>query len=253
MKLSVLMTVFNEADFLDYAIRGCLPFVDDLVIVEGAYKETISLGQPARSSDGTLEIIEKYKNEPKVHILYANEQTDKDQRNVGLKRIKELNPDGWTIIIDGDEIYKPSTFQIIKNLTKNFDKQGIRASYFRSITFVNDLDHYCYQDFPRLFKITPECEFINDNFMSWKDASWTPPFITQTPSIKYYHYSFAKRKERIELKKRWWETRFGTEFDYGWHLKDNKWADKGHTIYKFIGTHPEVLDTHKLVGQNEQT
>jgi hypothetical protein len=75
------MTVYSEVDFLDYAIRSALPYIDDLVIVEGAYLETINLKKPARSTDGTLDIIEKYKNNPKVHVIYANELSDPQQRN----------------------------------------------------------------------------------------------------------------------------------------------------------------------------
>ena len=43
MKLSVLMTVYNEKEFVEYAIRSCLPYVDHLVVVEGAYQEVIDL------------------------------------------------------------------------------------------------------------------------------------------------------------------------------------------------------------------
>lgn len=244
-KLSVLMTVFNEADFIDYAIRGCLPFVDDLVIVEGSYLETQKLGQPARSDDGTCQIIEKYRNEPKVHIISANGQTDKDQRNVGLSKIKELNPDGWLLIIDGDEVYNPSSFTLIKKLTENLDRQNMKGAYFNSLTFVNDLNHYTNQQFPRLFKITPECTFINDNFMSWKNASWTEKFITKISYIQYYHYSFVKNRNRTELKKQWWETRFGTPFDYGWKYNEKGLLeDKNHTIFEFKGHHPEIMKGH---------
>lgn len=238
------MTVFNEADFIDYSIRCCLPYVDDLVIVEGSYLETQKLGQPERSNDGTVEIIEKYRTDPKVKIIYANAQTDKDQRNIGLQKIKEINPNGWLLIIDGDEVYIPQTFPLIKKTMANLERQGFKAAYFRSNTFVNDMNHYTLQEFPRLFKITPECTFTNDNFMYWNGAEWTSRFVTKFSFIQYYHYSFMKDIKRIELKKKWWETRFGTPFDYGWHLENNQWKDKGHTIYEFKGQHPEIMQSH---------
>jgi len=87
--LSVLMTVYNEVDFLDYAIRGALSFADELVIVEGAYKETIKLGKSPRSDDGTLDIIHTWCHEGNVRVIYANEESDKDQRNVGLRKIQQ--------------------------------------------------------------------------------------------------------------------------------------------------------------------
>ena len=57
MRLSVLMTIYDEAEFVDSAIRSALPYVDDLVIVEGAYEETIKPGRSPRSTDGTIDII----------------------------------------------------------------------------------------------------------------------------------------------------------------------------------------------------
>lgn len=249
------MTVFNEADFIDYSIRCCLPFVDHLVIVEGSYLETQKLGQPARSNDGTCEIIEKYRKDPKVHILYENGHTDKDQRNFGLNKIKELNPDGWLLIIDGDEVYSPQTFTLIKSTIKNLDRQNLKAAYFKSLTFVNDLNHYTLQEFPRLFKITPECKFINDNFMEWKDAAWDGRFITKISYVQYYHYSFVKSdRNRFKLKKDWWETRFGSnynntgkKFEYDWYENESgKLYSPNHKIFEFKGKHPEIIQSHPL-------
>lgn len=248
-KLSALMTIYNEIDFVDCAIRGCLEYVDHLVIVEGAYQETISLGQSPRSNDGTLDIIEKYRNNPKVTILFANEKTDKDQRNIGLAKIKELNPNGWMLIIDGDEVYKPNSFKMVRNLTTLLDKSNKKAAYFKSLTFVNNINEYCEQEFPRLFKITEECCFVNDNFMTWKNSNWTAEHVIKTNYIHYYHYSFVKKhRERFSLKKNWWETRFGNDhnngkkFEYDWYIDDKgKISSPNHKICKFIGEHPEVI------------
>jgi hypothetical protein len=257
-KLSVLMTVYNEADFVEYAIRACLPHVDHLVIVEGAYQETIDLGAEPRSTDGTIEVItETLKHPPapkmfledRLYILEANEKTDKDQRNIGLEKIKELNPDGWLLIIDGDEVYEKNTFSMIKILCHTMDKQKRLAAYFKSLTFVNDFCSFTEQEFPRLFKITPECKFCNDNFMEWSDLGidWFSPYILKIPYVKYYHYAFCKGLERFEQKKKWWETRFGEPFDYGWKANENgKISDSNHVIREYTGEHPVIMKGHSL-------
>jgi glycosyltransferase involved in cell wall biosynthesis len=253
MQLSVLMTVYNEADFVDYAIRACLPHVDNLVIVEGAYQETIRLNKSPRSTDGTCEIVEKYKDHPKVSIIYANEESDKDQRNVGLNKIKELNPDGWLLIIDGDECWTEATLLQVKKLMQMFDKQGIKACYFQSLTFVNDLEHYTNQEFPRLFKITQDCTFTNDNFMKWGNLGWNSPHVMKY-HLKYFHYSFVKSKERFNTKRDWWMHRgLGKDFDYGWHMDDNgRIYDAGHKIFKFTGKHPEIIKDHPLMKKQRK-
>jgi len=248
MTLNVLMTVYNESEFVEYAIRSCLPYVGNLVIVEGAYQETIKLGMSSRSTDGTLEIIEKFRNDPKVSIIYANENTDKDQRNVGLEAIKKLDPGGWLLIIDGDEVYEMLTLKQAHLLSRAFERTGKYAAYFTSMTFVNDFKHYTLQEFPRLFKLTSKCEFVNDNFMKWDhDERWDSTYVTKIPHMKYFHYAFCKDTQRFELKKKWWETRFGKPFDYGWKVgEDGKITDKNHRIYEFTGKHPEIMKGHRL-------
>jgi hypothetical protein len=266
MRLSVLMTVYNEAEFLDYAIRGCLPHVDDLVIVEGAYQESVKVGASERSTDGTCAIIKKWLENQKsfadAKIIHAeaNEHTDKDQRNVGLTIVKKLNqhvnlprfdPSQWLLIIDGDEVYEPKTFELLRGICKRMEVQQQYAAYLTSLTFVNDLKHYTTQEFPRLFKVTPGSEFVNDNFMVWKERNfgWSAPHVIKLPHIKYYHYAFCKNKERFLLKKKWWETRFGRPFDYGWHIDDEgKIKDPNHKIYEFTGKHPDVMRDHPLHG-----
>jgi hypothetical protein len=262
-KLSVLMTVYNEADFVEYAIKSCLEYVDHLVIVEGAYQETIRLGASPRSTDGTRKKIFdmfRFKQEPqteedptvrystdKVFYIEANGETDKDQRNVGLQKIKELNPDGWFMIIDGDEVYEPSVFHMIKSATRTMERTNKYGAYFKSLTFVNDPNHYTEQEFPRLFRITPEAKFSNDNFLEWPDKklSWTLPHVIKIPYIRFFHYSFCKSKERFELKKKWWETRFGGTFDYGWHInEEGKIEDPNHEIYEYKSNHPTVMKDH---------
>jgi len=255
------MTVYNEADFIRFAMSSCLDLVDHLVIVEGAYQETIKLGASPRSTDGTIEKIKECKKVydqldgataifnrggSKIHYIEANEQTDKDQRNVGLKKIKELDSD-WLLIIDGDEVFNPNTFKQIRNYCNLMDKNNKKVSYFQSLTFVNDLDHFCYQKFPRLFKIEPNCKFVNDNYMHYEDLPVFGDHIIENLNIKYFHFAFVKGLERFEIKKKWWETRFGKPFDYGWHVgEDGKLQDTNHKIYEFTGKLPKILDNHPL-------
>jgi hypothetical protein len=272
------MTVYNEAEFVEYAIRACLPYVDDLVIVEGAYQETIRCGAEPRSTDGTCYIAQKYlfpsgshmgeidpyrgdnphekeywemfeqSSSSKVWYIEANEETDKDQRNVGLEKIKELNPDGWVLIIDGDEVYTKENFMMIRNIMKTMESQDKRGAYFKSLTFVNDFDHFTEQEFPRLFRVTPGCTFVNDNYMTWEDTGWHLGSVLKIPYLRYHHYAFVKGKERFELKKKWWETRFEEPFDYGWHVnEDGEIDDPNHKILPYGGKHPEILKDHPRI------
>jgi glycosyltransferase involved in cell wall biosynthesis len=242
--LSAVMTVYNESEYVDFAIQSCISHVDQLVVVEGAYQETISLGKSPRSTDGTLEILEKWKNNPKVLLIYANEKTDKDQRNIGLNAIKKTNADGWILIVDGDEVHKNSMLTALKSICMRMEKYGQYAAYFSSFTFVNDFNHYTKQEFPRLFRISPKCHFIDDNYMEWPDHNkkWNAQSVIKLPYISYFHYAFCKNKERFLTKKEWWETRFKNHFKYDWEINEqNQIVSSTHKILPFSGSHPEVI------------
>ncbi len=247
--VNVLATVYNEEAFLDYSIRSYLPYVKSLTVVEGAYRESIAIGAPPRSTDRTQRIINSYSGH-KVSSIEANEKSDAHQRNVGLRHILKTDPNGWLLIIDGDEVYDPITFRMIQALIGKMNNCGAKAAYFKSLTFVNDLNYYTEQEFPRLFKLSPDCTFVNDNYMRWgHDTNFGPPNVIRAPNIKFYHYSFCKGNERFALKKKWWETRFNQHFDYSWRLdEDGKISDRGHIIRPFLGRHPEVMKGHPLYG-----
>ena len=254
MKLSILSTVFNESAFLEYSLNSYLEYVDFVALVEGSYLETQKLGASARSDDGTIEIIEKYRNDPKVHIVYANEQTDKDQRNVGYKKIKELNPDGFLLIIDGDEVYQPQTFDLIYSTMKMMRKTDKKVAYFNSITFINDLKHYTNQFFPRLFDLKNSVEFVNDNYLSWNEPLKAEQGLYGQgfSPIKYHHFAFTKGKERFLLKKHWWETRFGKPFKYSWYVDENgKINDKTHQIFLYEGKFPDIMKSHPMMQKEK--
>jgi glycosyltransferase involved in cell wall biosynthesis len=256
--LSVLMTVYNENRFIDKSISACLPYVDHLVIVEGAYQEVIKLGKPPRSSDGTIKTIHDIfslsemssqfiLNMPDgkvVQYIEANELSDKDQRNVGLEAIKKLNPDGWLLIIDGDEIYDPDTFSQIKVVAHTMQRQDRLAAHFKSVTFVNDARHCVNQNYPRLFRITPGCKFVNDNFMAWNDRGigWFTPYVIKIPYVRFYHFAFCKGLDRLEMQNQWWNTRFNKPVNRGWDVdKTGKIVNPYAEIEEFDGKLPIVM------------
>jgi hypothetical protein len=187
-------------------------------------------------------VCAKWTPYPKVSIRHVNLESDKDHRNVGLDVLRNEGCD-WLLIVDGDEVYTEATLNQVKALAKNCDRQGIKAAYFQSMTFVNDLQHFTLQEFPRLFKITPDCKFTDDNFMHWGLLGWSAPHVIKSPNIKYHHYSFCKGKERFETKKQWWESRFNKPFKYSWNIDaDGSISDAGHKVYEYTGKHPENVE-----------
>ena len=78
---------------------------------------------------------------------------------------------------------------------------------------------------------------IQDNYLQWKDRGidWCEPYIIKMPQISYYHFAFTKGLKRFELKQKWWQTRFGHNFDYGWHVNgEGKISDPNHKIFYLL-------------------
>jgi glycosyltransferase involved in cell wall biosynthesis len=244
MKLGAICTAYNEVKFIECSLLSIIDHVDCISLVEGSYKERIALGQSPRSTDGTLEVISNFISNQDINkkIVYkqANEESDAHQRNVSLDVLKQKNCD-WVIIVDMDEVYTPQIFKLIHKVIDTNKKQDV--FYHTCKTFVNDFDKYVKQQFPRLFRLYEDTEFVNDNFVNCNGKEW-PELSKTIIDTQYFHYGFMKGEECFRAKKQWWENRFGDrEFHYDWHIGDNgKITPEGHKVYKFDSSkHPEVI------------
>jgi glycosyltransferase involved in cell wall biosynthesis len=235
MIIGALMTVYNEAEYADYAIRSALEQVDYLSIVEGAYQETLKMnpGKTPRSNDGTLDIISRYKDHPKVNIIYANEKSDPQQRNVGLQFLKDKRCD-WILIIDADEIWDTYEYECLKDKLEAVspDVETIKLDI---LVFVNNFLTYTNQTMSRVFRMHDDLIFISDNETQYhyKFINWHEP--------KFFHYAYVKNKDRFNTKINWWKCRGGSD----WFVdKDGNYYSPNHTLYHFYDGHPCIMESH---------
>jgi len=92
------INAYNEADMIEDCVEALRPYVDKIVIVDGAYKAYPHTCP--RSINGTLEII---KNISDIFISQARAWEDEvEKRNAYL--IGEVGD--WYIVVDADEIIK---------------------------------------------------------------------------------------------------------------------------------------------------
>lgn len=235
MIIGGLMTVYNEAEYVDYAIRAALECVDYLSIVEGAYIETLKTnpGKGPRSNDGTLDIIEKYKNHPKVNIIYANEKSDPQQRSCGLTFLKEKKCD-WMIIIDGDEVWEEESFDILRNKLEVISPE-VETIKLDILVFVNNFLTYTKQTMPRIFRIHDDLTFISDNDTQYyqKFINWNDP--------TFFHYAYVKNIDRFITKVNWANFRGRSD----WFINEKgEYYSPNHQLFYFYGDHPNVMKKH---------
>lgn len=242
MKIGVLMTAFNEAEYLDWAIRGIKDWADYVVIVEGAYLSTIrtSVEVTLRSTDGTSDIIKKHVDNEKVFLIETNQESDPQQRQVGLNKIKELGCE-WMMIVDGDEIYNKEDLNSIRNQVEARANEDIPDVFtIEQIVFVNDFKHWCPMTMNRLFRLNDDSKFYSDN-----DVSNGKPNISvgRIIDVMMYHYSYVKSKDRFLIKNRWANDR-NPQGDCGWYLKDDKYISRDNVVFLFDGDHPDIMRDH---------
>ena len=235
MIIGGLMTVYNEVEYADYAIRAALECVDYLSIVEGAYQETLKMNpdKSLRSNDGTLEIIAKYKDHPRVNIIYANELSDPQQRNRGVQFLKDRECD-WMVIIDGDEVWEDWAFEELKERLDAAAPE-IETIKLDILVFVNNFVTYTNQTMSRVFRMHGDLQFISDN-----ETQYYKNYINwHSPS--FFHYAYVKNLDRFKTKINWWKCRGGSD----WFVnKDGVYYSPNHTLYHFYDGHPIIMHDH---------
>lgn len=252
------MAVYNEALYLDYALRSIEPYVDGIAIVEGAYQNAVALGLSPRSTDGTLEILEAWRSHPKVRIRHANEPEEPQQRQKAVELLREswnvAADRDWMFLVDGDEIHAESDLRGMREFLAAAAQRGRYGLFVDNLCFVNDFWHYTPLLAARFFRLTPGLTFVGDCEVVWPDRNlgwhsyarvvhlgwgshWWPILfvdrhgdrhIATVPHAQFrqYHYSYCKGRERFEIKRDWWRKSRG-DSTWGWEMVDGRVEWKG--------------------------
>lgn len=142
-KLVACYSVLNEGAFLKYSLQSVLPYVDKVIIVEGAYQNHVPANYNTEYSiDNTWSIIKEFESHPKVTAVHASEADQMRQRGRYLDYLKH---DDVLFMVDGDEIYCQEDINWLRVLFRdNPDCYWLRA---RHIAFANDFKHH-WENYP---------------------------------------------------------------------------------------------------------
>lgn len=252
MKLIAYYALYNEVEYIEYSLRSIYDYVDQIIIIEGAWKETYLTNGEKRSNDGTIEKIQGFPDpQNKITIHYDNEDNQLAQRNKIFGYLP--NEDCWMLLIDGDEVYDPAEIVKIKELTKVNDLT--KAFRFKSLIFINDFYHYCEVEYFRLFKIEKQLDcagrslakyiFTAPNDIS-KNGEALESWSKNRPDIAFHHYSYCKSNHRFQEKKR---ERTKLHGQFAWELRNGLVQRDDADIKDFTGEHPEIMKDHPRYNQ----
>tara|TARA_R110002020_G_scaffold268819_3_gene484109 strand:- start:47581 stop:48420 length:840 start_codon:yes stop_codon:yes gene_type:complete len=131
-------SVLNEGDFLGYSLESVLPWVDKVIIVEGAYKNHVPSNRGKTTSiDNTVEVIKGFLDNPKVTYVHASMQNQNRQRD---QYLKYLETGDIMLMVDGDELYCERDLSFIRNKFNN--DQGLTWMKIKHVAFSKDFRHH---------------------------------------------------------------------------------------------------------------
>ncbi len=272
-KIYGFMPIFEDADWADYSIKAHLKFVDHLIIGEG-YHGPIWHFWRNRSTDGTIKMINKYKNHPKVTII-KNRTGPRVEVGKGLsmkKILREYKKRGikggdWLMLCDSDEFYSEKQLKEIEKIMSTTKKDLLRAA---SRMFAYNMTYYMDGFSKRFWRYTKGMKFsFYNQYARYKDGTrYTKNRKNILVNDPMFHYCFMRTNER-EYLTRLMEVKGGSRtkeqlewYDrvyYKWNeknadklYKDNEkkcgvygwWEGSPRIIKKYSGKHPKILDNH---------
>ncbi len=271
-----VMPVYEEADWVRWAVEGIIDFVDELVIAEGYQGPTWHF-EGCRSKDGTINIIKelakKYDKitltecQPRVHVLNGKAAT----HNHALRVSKLIKKADWYMICDADEFYSGKQKEAIREVLETTMQDAFEVD---ARCFFYNFKNFIYVSLNRFFRVTEGMFFKPGQFPHYANGqeyqcNASEILLKDGPM---FHYSFTKRP-CCEIKRRVMEycavQRYRWVFDWidqvylQWtqenaeeiyELNRRRFNGQGGILFNgacdaqklqvYEGKHPKVMDDH---------
>ncbi len=183
----------------------------------------------------------------KVFLIQANEAREREQRQVGLELAKKEGAD-WCHMLDADEVYTEESLRRVKTFLKYAAPQ-VMGWRLQSNNFINSFKKWYRGDYMRVYRVTPEAEFVMDNDVSWPDLK--SGFISMIPGISFHHYNYVRRNtDTFWLKMKYQNDQDPTLWKRAIESGQYKEENGVYTIpddcpiYEYTGTHPKIMKEH---------
>lgn len=141
MKISVLTVVYNEEQILPFMLEGVIPSSDEIIIVDG--------GPQGPSTDNTPNIVREFilSYSHKMRYLqgtFVRSDIPVWDEGDARKNTLDATDADYLVILDGDEVFDPTTFASIVDFIRRYPGYAIRVpciSFFPDTTSVDTVIH----------------------------------------------------------------------------------------------------------------
>ena len=211
-KITAVFCVYNEEEYLEYAVKAILPAVDQVLIYLGMapYDAYNPQARAQSSPDRTEALVDALAAaHPAIRVVKGIWASEIDHRNAGLARCLEDGTDYYWLV-DGDEVYREDHLRNIRETIIQRPDVGtfiIKCHIFwRSFSYRIPANDLTWRP-RRIFKLTRRrrllgipfphaCRFTGQN----ETNSLGPVFELHPERAVFYHFSYA-RSERAMLDK----------------------------------------------------
>ena len=212
MRIAAVFCVYNEQEYLTYAVRAILPAVDRVFILLGRtpYNAYNPQAREASKADGTEALVDELAaQESKITVVKGSWDSEVDHRNSGLELCLKENLDYYWLV-DGDEVYREDHWKNILEAIRSNPQVGtfiIKCHIFwRSFGYRIPAQELAWRP-RRIFKLTRTRRFLGLKlphrlrFTGQNETNSLGPVEELSPEqAVFYHFSYARSVQAMEDK-----------------------------------------------------
>ena len=213
MKLAAVFCIYNEEEYLAYAVRAVAPAVERVIICLATAPYTAYRRDPETTypADSTGAIVQHLAVEfpGKVHLITGQWASQIEHRQAGLARCLELGMD-YYFLVDGDEVYSAEHLARIRATLAAQPDVGtfiIKChTFWRSFRYRIPAEVLGWRP-RRIFKLTKARRILGLalpyalRFTGINDLNSSGPIYEfPTSDAIFYHFSYARSPARMREK-----------------------------------------------------
>jgi hypothetical protein len=215
--LCACITVLNEEDWLHLTLESIYPYVEKIIIVEGA-EQTMNHActKEGLSTDNTAQIIRTFPD-PKKKIKFIQVGFVPwigDLRNVALKKIPKKAD--WLINMGGDQIINSGDMEYLRSILPRFN--DVSLYYVNHLLFWQDPYHLKLRsdllpmNVPKIYRCYPciRCKRKNrddTDLYAGKETIRSKGKNVNLTTVNLHHLGYARGRTKL-LNKAIWNLRY---------------------------------------------
>lgn len=203
--LSGCMVVSGAAKWLPFTVSGLAPYVDELIIVEGAAQDWVDRGEADENGlapDGTHDVLVKLAEEhDNIHLV---EPKVYPHRNAQRQAYLDVADGDVIVVVDHDEFYHPHFFEYVREWFSGDPDKTICLAYLWWNFYTWTRRYPRRVSMERVFRRLPDLRYPDRNTGQSAlrnngegPGVWKSAWETKRDDIQCFHYNRVQGGEEL--------------------------------------------------------